>query len=102
MIGRGDWNFNAAQRTDRATLIGTRGSIIFSVFDETPMVLKGWRRCDEVMIENPQPIQLPHVAAINRHLAGGPRHPSMIDSGLRTAWVSEQILRGVHTLRLTC
>ena len=38
-----------------------------------------------------QPIQLPHVIAMNRHLRGKDTHPSLGRDGLRTAWVFDQI-----------
>ncbi|MGY0633626.1 Gfo/Idh/MocA family protein [Luteimonas sp. A478] len=92
VIGTGDWNFAATQRIDSVTVVGTRGRIEFSMFDEMPVVLHGREGSASLMIENPNPIQLPHVEAMNTHLAGGSHHPSTAHSAIRTALATEVIV----------
>jgi predicted dehydrogenase len=94
VIGTGAWNFAASGRSDSVTIVGDRGRIEFSMFDEAPIVLRRRESALSLMIENPTPIQLPHVEAMNIHLAGGSRHPSMADSAIRTALVTECIVHG--------
>lgn len=94
IIGTGDWNFAATQRVDSVTVVGTRGHIKFSMFDEMPVVLHGREGPASLMIKNPNPIQLPHVEAMNTHLAGGSHHPSTAHSAIRTALATEVIVHG--------
>lgn len=98
--GHGRWDFAAAERGDTATIAGARGRIHFSVFDESPIVLEAEHRRDERRIANPVPIQLHHVEAMVSHLNGESSHPSTARSAIRTAWVTEQILRGATTAKL--
>ena len=92
--GHGTWDFNAPERADRACIAGSEGSIRFSVFDESPVQVASRAGSESTLIANPVPIQLPHVANLNRALLQGVAHPSTGDSALRTAIVSAAILRG--------
>lgn len=95
--GIGTWDFAAAERMDAVTLIGSAGEIRFSMFENEQIELATGTEAARLMIDNPEPIQLHHVEAMNVHLATGVEHPSMVDSAIRTAWVTDQILRGPHT-----
>ncbi|HWT17052.1 MAG TPA: Gfo/Idh/MocA family oxidoreductase [Patescibacteria group bacterium] len=92
VTGRGTWDFAAAARVDAVTVTGSDGTIRFSMFDEQPIVLQAGTRHESRVIAHPQPIQLPHVAAMVSHLAGTALHPSMAESALRTAWATARIL----------
>lgn len=97
IAGHGAWNFVAGERLDRVTITGTAGEIQFSMFDDAALVLSGSAVEECRVIEHPVPIQLHHVQAMNRHLRGGASHPSTVESAIRTAWVTEQILLGPGT-----
>ncbi|MEF3083083.1 Gfo/Idh/MocA family oxidoreductase [Luteimonas sp. SMYT11W] len=97
IVGEGDWNFAAGKRLDRVTITGTGGAIRLSMFDDAPLMLSGSAVEECRLIEHPVPIQLHHVQAMNQHLRGGAPHPSTVDSAIRTAWATEQILRGPGT-----
>lgn len=91
VTGTGYWNFAANRSNDMVTLVGSKARIVFSVFeDKSPEMVEG----EENIVEKApveQPIQLPHVIAMNRHLRGKETHPSLGRDGLRTAWVFDQI-----------
>lgn len=95
--GIGDWDFAAEGRADSITITGENGVIRFSMFENEAVELERNKRIVRLAIDNPVPIQLHHVEAINAHLTNGRMHPSTADSAIRTAWATDQILRGPTT-----
>ncbi|MEJ2763500.1 Gfo/Idh/MocA family oxidoreductase [Photobacterium sp. MCCC 1A19761] len=92
VTGCGSWHFGAAKREDRVEMIGSRGKLVFSVFDEAPVMLINDTGEQSRLIENPPHIQQFHVAAMAANLLGGEPHPSTGETATRTAWVMSQIL----------
>lgn len=92
ITGSGSWNFGSHQREDKVEIYGSRGKIMFSVFDEAPIVLINSLGEEKLEIENPKHIQKFHVANIKEHLLGKSLHPSLGESGLHTSWVMDRIL----------
>jgi len=92
VTGSGSWNFGAAERQDRAEIIGSAGRILFSIFGEEPFRLVRGDENIETAIANPPAIQHFHVEAMRDHLAGRREHPSTGESGAHTAWVIDRIL----------
>ena len=94
VTGSGSWHFGAARRDDRVEITGSQGEIIFSVFADVPLRLRNAGGEHTLRIENPDPIQGDHVAAMYRQLAGSGAHPSTGRSAAHTTWVMEEILGG--------
>jgi predicted dehydrogenase len=91
-LGMGCWNFVADRREDRVELIGSKGRISFSVFDEHPVQLE----TDETLslhIDNHEHIQWHHVLGMNAHIRGEAQHPAVAEQALKTDWVMDQILK---------
>jgi predicted dehydrogenase len=92
ITGSGSWNFGSHQREDKVEIYGSLGKIIFSIFDEAPIILRNDQGEQKLEIENPKHIQKYHVANIKKHLMGDGIHPSLGKSGLHTSWVMDRIL----------
>ena len=90
--GTGTWNFVAQKRLDEVILLGEKGTITFSVFDENPIVLNSDLENISKTIAHPENVQLQHVHNMQKHLSGNMEHPSTGASALHTSWVMEQIL----------
>ena len=91
VTGSGYWNFGAFSREDKVEIIGRKGKITFSVFEEEPIVLLTLKERQEFFIENPKHIQLYHVDNMRKDLDGVLKHPSNGDSATHTAWVMDKI-----------
>lgn len=91
--GSGSWNFGTQTRKDLVRIIGTKGKICFSVFDEHPVTLKidGFEK-ESVVIDNPENIQFFHVENMKNHLLGKTEHPSTGASAAETNRVMDNIL----------
>lgn len=88
----GFWNFCSDKHRDHVQVIGSKGSIEFSVFQEQPLKLDCEEGLFELSIENPENIQLHHVRNIGDHLFSNKFHPSTGDTAVATAWLMQQIL----------
>jgi len=93
VTGTGSWNFGAFKRADSVTLIGSKGTIRFSVFKEEAVILENVDGIEELFIENPKHVQQYHVANLRADLMDGIPHPSTGDTALHTSWVMSQILK---------
>lgn len=93
LTGSGVWNFGAAYFEDRVEISGSEGSIEFAISQEAPIIVKRGTEIKELFIENPKPVQLPHVEDMARHLLDEDfEHPSLGRTALHTAWVMDRIL----------
>lgn len=91
-LGSGSWNFVAHTREDKAKIIGSNGTIEFSVFDEAPVTLIQGSSQQPLKIDNPPHIQSHHVENMIKHLQLGCPHPSFGAEAAKTNWVMDQIL----------
>jgi predicted dehydrogenase len=92
MTGTGFWNFSGHENSDEAVIIGDKGKITFSVFDDTHPRCETAEETLSVDIAHPKHVQKFHVENMVEHLAGGTDYSSTGESATRTAWVCEKIL----------
>jgi 1,5-anhydro-D-fructose reductase (1,5-anhydro-D-mannitol-forming) len=91
-LGMGCWNFVADRREDRVELIGSHGRITFSVFEDQPLRLEG--ESDEVLeVPCHAHIQWHHVLAMNAHIRGEAKHPSLAIEALKTDRILDKVLQ---------
>lgn len=93
-LGSGSWNFGGDRREDRVEIVGERGTIRCSMFDEAPLQLRAESGEQSLSIANPSPIQIHHVERMVLHLRGGATHPSTGTEAAKTNRVMDAILRG--------
>ncbi|MBY8950884.1 Gfo/Idh/MocA family oxidoreductase [Pseudomonas carnis] len=90
-LGMGCWNFVADRREDRVELIGSRGRIQFSVFEDQPLRLEG--ETTEVLdVPCHIHIQWHHVMNMNAHIRGEAEHPSLGIEALKTDIILDKVL----------
>jgi predicted dehydrogenase len=96
VTGTGVWNFGI-EAMDRVEIFGNKGKIIFSVFEESPLILCNEKGELEISIDHPGHVQLPHVENIKKHLfESGYVHPSLGKTATHTSWVMDQILGQIN------
>ena len=93
ITGSGSWHFGSFERADRVEITGSAGKIVFSIFEEQPLLLTTAEEQLAVDIRNPDPIQQFHVANMVEQLRGGAPHPSCGASAAQTAWMMDAILQ---------
>jgi 1,5-anhydro-D-fructose reductase (1,5-anhydro-D-mannitol-forming) len=91
-LGSGSWNFGGDTRRDDVEIAGARGSIRFSVFDESPVTAQLEGETRSVIVDNPANIQLHHVENMVRQLTRGVPHPASGREAAKTSWVMDRIL----------
>ena len=94
--GTGLWWFTSPNTVDRTEILGTRGRVTFSSFDESPIVLHAGSDTKEFAIPNPPHVQEPLIQTVVDHLNGVGRCPSTGETGARTTWVMDQILASYY------
>ena len=90
-LGMGCWNFVADRREDRVELIGSRGRIQFSVFEDQPLRLEG-ETTEVLEVPCHAHIQWHHVLNMNAHIRGEAEHPSLAIEALKTDIILDKVL----------
>lgn len=94
LTGSGSWCFVAHEsaKTDSIDIVGDRGSIAFSVFTYQPIVLQTSRGTEEIIVENPQYVQLPLIKQVVEHLQDKAVCTCDCVSATSVNWVVDKIL----------
>ena len=95
ITGTGSWNFGSGMREDHVQIMGSKGMIEFSVFDEKPIRMTTKQSKIELVIKHPENVQLYHVENMREHLLGNIEHPSTGASGLHTSWIMDKIVGNI-------
>ncbi|WRP07423.1 Gfo/Idh/MocA family oxidoreductase [Rossellomorea aquimaris] len=92
--GIGKWCFTAFEHVDINEIVGSKGKISFSTFGDDPVTLTTNVGKEQWSFERPLHVHQPLVATIVKELTrGGVWCPSTGDSGARTNWVMDEIVR---------
>ena len=92
VVGTGNWCFAASERIDRCELIGSAGRLVFSTFDDAPVVLDTSTGSELFSIPNPEHVQQPLIQCVTDALLGRGSSPSTGESAARTDAVTDRIL----------
>ena len=92
--GVGAWCFTGFDRWDQTEIVGSKGKITYSTFDDQPVILTTTQGREEFFYEYPPHIQQPLIQAVVDDLHGRGSCPSTGESAARTSWVMDQMLRG--------
>ena len=94
MTGSGSWSFVAHEsaRTDRILIIGTQGSMAFSVFNYAAIELHTTRGTELIEVPNPSYVQFPLIKSVIEHLQGIGVCSCTSVSATPTNWVLDRIL----------
>lgn len=91
--GVGSWCFTAFDECDINEIIGTEGKITYSCFGNTPVLLTNHAGEQAFDLPNPLHIQQPMIEVIVNALTGTGTSPSTGQTGARTSWVMDQMLK---------
>lgn len=94
LSGSASWCFVAHEsaRRDRISIVGTRGKVVFSVFDYQPIVLDTERGQEKITVPNPPHVQMGLIEKVVRHLQGKEVCDCDSISATATNWVMDRIL----------
>jgi 1,5-anhydro-D-fructose reductase (1,5-anhydro-D-mannitol-forming) len=94
--GVGLWCFVSAERTDRVEIIGDRGRLTFSTFENDPLVLETAAGREELRVPHPPHVQQPLIQTVVDELLGNPGAPcpSTGTTAARTTAVMDAMLAG--------
>ena len=94
VTGSASWCFVAYEsaRSDRIEIVGDKGTIGFSVYDYTPIVLDNHCGHKEIVVVNPSYVQLPLITNVIHHLQGLDHCECDNISATSVNWVMDKIL----------
>ncbi|NHN31715.1 Gfo/Idh/MocA family protein [Paenibacillus agricola] len=96
VYGTGNWCFSSYEDMDKNEIIGTKGKITFSTFQNSPIIVTTPEGEEQFMIEHPHHIQQPLIQTVVDALRGEGACPSTGVSAARTNIVMEEILRAYY------
>ncbi|GGD13521.1 Gfo/Idh/MocA family protein [Pontibacillus salipaludis] len=96
VMGTGVWNFASYKNEDQNRIVGTKGEIVFSTFDEVPVKLMNQFGTEEFHIDRPSPIQQQLIQTIVDELIGKGQSPSTGRSALRTNRVMDKMVQDYY------
>jgi predicted dehydrogenase len=94
--GVGLWFFTGFREVDQTEIIGVKGKISFSSFDDRPLVLTTNEGVTEFDLPFPPHVQQPLIQTVVDQLNGVGQCPSTGESAARTNWVMDQILESYY------
>lgn len=94
LTGSASWCFVAhkSAKSDTIEIVGDKGTLSFSVFMYTPIVLQTENLREEFVVPNPPYVQLPLIKMIVEHLQGKARCDCNSMNATPTNWVMDRIL----------
>ncbi|SMF00899.1 Predicted dehydrogenase [Alteromonadaceae bacterium Bs31] len=92
VCGSASWNFGCASERDEVEIVGNKGTIRFSVFEDKAIELDKGTGSTSMLIGHPKHVQQAHVENMRDSLLNGAAHPSTGRTAAHTAWVMDSIL----------
>jgi len=89
-LGTGVWNFNAPEKTDVMTFIGSEGELTSPIFSDTGVVMKRRTVTTIEEVRNPPHVHQPLIETIVDELRGSGNCPSTGESAARTSWALDR------------
>lgn len=93
ILGSGLWCFTTDERADEIAVYGSAGSIRFSCFDTSPVVLRRGDSIEELALDNPPHVHQPTIEACVAELRGGPACESTGKTALAATEFMEMVLQ---------
>jgi predicted dehydrogenase len=93
VYGAGTWCFTSYEDMDKNEIIGSKGKITFSTFQNNPIVLSTSQGEEQFMIDHPVHIQQPLIQMVVDSLRGQGKSPSTGVTAARTNKVIDAILK---------
>ncbi len=98
VVGNAVWCFTASpqNRTDKVEIVGSSGSLEFSVFEQNPIQLISVERTEAFHYERIRTIQQPLIETIVQQLRGEGSCPSTGTTAIHTNRIMNQIVKNYY------
>jgi predicted dehydrogenase len=94
LVGTADFNFNAFEKLDRLTFVGTKGELTTPVFGDEDVIVRSIDGIVRHPLTRPPHVHQPLIQSIVDELQGRGHCESTGESGARASWVLEQCVKG--------
>jgi hypothetical protein len=96
LLGTGVWNFNASEKTDVMTFIGSEGQLTTPIFSDTGVVVTRGSVKTVEEVRNPPHVHQPLIQTIVNELRGTGTCPSTGETAARTSWVLDRCVASYY------
>ena len=90
--GIGSWTFTAYNNLDQNEILGSKGRLLFSSFNEEPIILENEKGRQEIEFSYPEHVQQPLLKKVVASLLGRGESPSTGESAARTTKIMDKII----------
>lgn len=94
--GTGSWTFNGYHNLDQNEIIGSRGRLLFSSFNEEPIILENEEGRKEIEFSYPKHVQQPLLEKVVESLLGRGDSPSTGESAARTTGIMDEVIASYY------
>ena len=96
ILGTGSWTFNGYHDLDQNEIIGSSGRLLFSSFDEEPIILENEAGRKEIEFAYPEHVQQPLLEKVVASLLGRGDSPSTGKTAARTTEIMEKVIESYY------
>jgi 1,5-anhydro-D-fructose reductase (1,5-anhydro-D-mannitol-forming) len=96
LVGTGIWNFNAREKTDAMSIIGSEGELTTPIFSDTDVRVKSGTVTTVEEVRNPPHVHQPLIQTIVNELRGEGKCLSTGVSAARTSWALDQCVANYY------
>jgi predicted dehydrogenase len=94
--GTGSWTFNGYHDLDQNEIIGSKGRLLFSSFDEEPIILENEAGREEIEFAYPEHVQQPLLEKVVASLLGRGDSPSTGKTAARTTEIMDKVIASYY------
>jgi predicted dehydrogenase len=95
-LGTGVWNFNASDKTDVMTFIGSEGELTTPIFSDTGIIVRRGNVKTVEEVRNPPHVHQPLIQTIVDELGGNGSCPSSGETAARTSWALDRCVASYY------
>jgi predicted dehydrogenase len=82
ILFNGAWCFTMPERVDRCEIIGTKGKMLFSIFEHNRLIIEKEKKETTVEFERLQHVQQPMIQKVVEYFLGGSSNPCSAEEGV--------------------
>ena len=97
LLGTGVFNFNAPEKLDRITFIGSDAELTTPIFSDDDVVVRKAGKTSRYPFVRPDHVHQPLIQTIVDELGGRGQCPSTAESGARASWVLDRCVEGFYS-----
>jgi predicted dehydrogenase len=93
LLLNGAWCFTSYEKQDRCEIIGSKGKILFSVFDHNPLIIEKNKKQTSISFDKLQHVQQPMIQKVVEYFLDESTNPSSANDGVEVMKMIDALAR---------